>query len=377
MNILHISNGFANSKVHSNLTAALDKMGVEQTVYCPVREEQLLGRNQFEGKHIHFVYSLCIKSWYKYVYHIKKWMLYRDLRKRIDLNSFDIVHAGTLFSDGGLALMVYKRYGIPYIVAVRNTDINFYIRKLVHTHKVGREILLNASKIVFISKSEMNEFLDSHFVDPIIDKIKSKILVQPNGIDDYWIEHISNEKRIGQNVLYIGDYSANKNVIRLIEAVKKLRKEEGFENVCLKIVGGEKIGNVWNNDDITKKVINDNSDFVEPLGKIYDKDKLSEVMHSCALFAMPSILETFGLVYLEALSQNLPVIYTKGQGIDGMFDNSVGIAVDALSVDDISRAIREMMLHPDHYTNRNIDFGEFRWDEIAKRYKSMYDIYLK
>ena len=262
MNILHISNGFANSKVHSNLAAALDKLGLEQTVYCPVREEQLLGRNQFEGNHIHFVYSLCIKPWYKYVYHFKKWMLYRDLKNRIDLNRFDIIHAATLFSDGGLALMAFKKYGIPYVVAVRNTDINHYIKTLKHTHNTGREILLNASKIVFISRGEMNEFFESTFVKPILDKIKSKIIVQPNGIDDYWIDHKSEEKRDGKNVLYIGDFSANKNVVRLIEAIKILRKQEGFENVRLIIVGGEKIGNVWNNDGVTQKVIGENSDFV-------------------------------------------------------------------------------------------------------------------
>ena len=62
MRILHISNGFADSKVHSNLTRALDDLGLEQTVYCPVREERLLGKNQFDGKHVSFVYSFCIKS---------------------------------------------------------------------------------------------------------------------------------------------------------------------------------------------------------------------------------------------------------------------------------------------------------------------------
>lgn len=63
-------------------------------------------------------------------------------------------------------------------------------------------------------------------------------------------------------------------------------------------------------------------------------------MRSCSVFAMPSIFETFGLVYLEALSQNLPVVYTKGQGIDGMFDNTVGIGVDPLSVEEIKNAIK-------------------------------------
>lgn len=32
---------------------------------------------------------------------------------------------------------------------------------------------------------------------------------------------------------------------------------------------------------------------------------------------MPSFKETFGLVYAEALSRFIEVIYTKGQGFDG------------------------------------------------------------
>ena len=55
MNVLHICNGFADGKVHSNLTKALDELGIQQTVYCPVREEKFLGINQFEGNKIVFV----------------------------------------------------------------------------------------------------------------------------------------------------------------------------------------------------------------------------------------------------------------------------------------------------------------------------------
>jgi len=44
---------------------------------------------------------------------------------------------------------------------------------------------------------------------------------------------------------------------------------------------------------------------------------------------MPSITETFGLVYAEALSQGLPVLYTRGQGFDRQFEEGeVGYAVD-------------------------------------------------
>lgn len=373
MRILHISNGYADSKVHSNLTKALDELDVMQTVYCPVREERLLGMNQFDGENIDFIYSYSIKSWYKYVYHFKRCMLYRDLKKKIDLRQFDVIQAPTLFSDGGVALKVHKKYNTPYIVAVRNTDINLYIRKLKHTHRLGREIALDASKIVFISKGEMKEFMESDFVKPIYDKIKDKVILLPNGIEDYWHNHINHEQRNGHNILYIGDYTPNKNVGRLIEAILQLRKEKGFEDVRLIIVGGEKVGTVWKTDEKLKQMITDNPDAVKALGKIYDKEKLSEVMRECALFAMPSIHETFGLVYIEALSQNLPVIYTKGQGIDGIFDESVGIGVDALSVEDIHDAIRKILVSPTLYYNKNVRFEDFKWNNIAKKYTDIYN----
>lgn len=60
MNILHISNDYCGSKVYCNLTKELDDMDVNQVVYCPVRAADRIGKNQFEGKHIQFVYSFCM-----------------------------------------------------------------------------------------------------------------------------------------------------------------------------------------------------------------------------------------------------------------------------------------------------------------------------
>ena len=54
---------------------------------------------------------------------------------------------------------------------------------------------------------------------------------------------------------------------------------------------------------------------------------------SAHIFVMPSLTETFGIVFIEALSQGLPLIYTKGQGIDGYFPQGfVGYAYNPLDV---------------------------------------------
>ena len=95
-------------------------------------------------------------------------------------------------------------------------------------------------------------------------------------------------------------------------------------------------------------------------------------MRGCSVFAMPSIHETFGLVYIEALSQNLPVLYTKGQGIDGIFDDTVGVGVNALSVEDIAQALKLMLERREQYGNSHVDFTMFDWRNIAKNYIDSY-----
>lgn len=372
MRILHICNDFAGSKVHISLARKIDEKGVSQIIYCPVREECLIGKNQFDGKNIDFTYSFCIKPWYKYFYHYKADMLYKDMKQNLDVMSADIIHAHTLFSDGVLAYKAHKEFGRPYVVAVRNTDVNTFMRLMRHTYHVGREILLNAEKVYFISSALKKTFEESKFVQPILDKIKDKFVLQPNGIDDYWHEHISYEERKGMNVLYVGDFSANKNVVRLIKAILELRKEETFKNLQLMIVGGEVKGGARKNDGKTQAMIDLNPEAIKALGKIYDKSKLAELMCTCSIFAMPSIYETFGLVYIEALSQNLPIVYTKGQGVDGLFDDTVGIGVNPLSLIEIKNAIKEILLNHSNYNNRSVCFDDFRWSEIADNYIKNY-----
>lgn len=372
MIVLHICNDYSGSKVHANLYQALETLGIEQIVYCPVRDSFLIGKNKFASNSVFFIYSFCIKHWYKYFYYYKTRRLYQDLKNHVDLSRIDIIHATTLFSDGSLAYNAFKEYGIPYIVAIRNTDLNPYISSLWHTHVRGRKILLNASKIIFISASLRQTFLQTKFSKLICPAIISKVIIQTNGIDDYWIKNVSYNKHSGHVVLYVGQFFQRKNLCRLIKAVGEVRKENGYEDTRLIVVGGG-----HDKSKAAEKCIKNNSAFVNYYGRIDDRPKICKIMSSCSVFAMPSTQETFGLVYIEALSQNLPVIFSKGQGIDGLFDDNVGIAVNPFSIDEIKSAILLILSHQDQYNNHHICFEDFNWNAIAKRYKVLYDEILK
>ena len=93
---------------------------------------------------------------------------------------------------------------------------------------------------------------------------------------------------------------------------------------------------------------------------------------------MPSIHETFGLVYIEALSQGMKVLFSKNEGIDGVFDKKVGEAVNPLKVDDITKALRKLIKEPSKYdTLSKNEIMQFDWTNIAKVYKDMYSNVLK
>lgn len=372
MLVLQISNDYAGSKVHKNLIQYNDSHGIKQIVYCPVRNSQLLGGNQFKGENVEFVYSLIIKPWYKFFYHHKRKKLFSDLSNRIDLNKIDLIHAATLFSDGAIAYMAHKKYNIPYVVAVRNTDVNLFAKLLPHTWKNAQKILLESSKIYFISKALQNTFITLPLVKPILRNIENKFIFRPNGVEDIWLKNINhNQNKYSEKILYVGNFTANKNIKRLIISISQLRTENKYKDLKLTIIGG---GKDKNNEVLN--IIKSNCDFVTYLGEIYNSEKIQDIMKEHALFAMPSIYETFGLVYIEALTQNLPIIYTKGQGVDKVFlDNEypVGISVDPLSISEIKEAIRNILSNYEKYSNKQIDFSIFDWENISQQYKIDYE----
>ena len=367
MRILHIANDYSGSKVHSQLIKILDSKNIDQVVYSPVRNEDSIGKNFFNGINTRIIYSFVIKPYYKYVYHIKRKALFKDILSHVDINSIDICHAATLFSDGGLAYDLYRRYNVPSVVAVRNTDVNIFMNFMPHTWLSAVKILLSAKKIFFISAALKEKFNNHFIIKPILKRIQDKCELMPNGIDDYFLDNICHEKCCERKIIYVGDFSNNKNVARLCSAVIRLRRDKGFENTTLTIVGG---GNNETNE--VEKIISRNPEIFKFLGKVYDKEKLCKIFRSNSMFAMPSIYETFGLVYVEALSQNLPVLYTRGQGIDGLFSDKVGIGVDPLSEDEIYNALKCILQNRSDYSNNDIDFENFRWKYIAEKYIGFY-----
>lgn len=369
--VLHICNDFTYSKVHTELYQQLDKLGVRQIIYSPIRKAELEGENRFDGQHTEIIYSNILKPLHKLFFNLKIDKIGKDIAKKVDLSHISYVHATNLFSDGATALYLKKHYGIPYMVAVRNTDMNAFLKYTPHLWWVHRAVIKEADQVISISPALQNRLNRHWTLCGMHDMVKAKNTVIHNGINDYWLQHLNSGN--GQhcrhhNILYVGNFDSNKNVVRLVESVLALKKE--IPDIHLDLVGG-----TGDKEKTILEMVKQNSDTLSYRGKIYDKTELQNVYLKNSIFAMPSKTETFGLVYIEALSQGLSVLFTKGEGIDGLFEENIGESVHPTSLTDIENALRKMLLHPEAYQNLDKErFGEFDWNVIAKKYQELYHL---
>ncbi|MEP1606947.1 MAG: glycosyltransferase family 4 protein, partial [Marinomonas sp.] len=76
------------------------------------------------------------------------------------------------------------------------------------------------------------------------------------------------------------------------------------------------------------------------------RSDLGKILNEATGFVMPSLAESFGLVFTEALFAGLPIIYPKGRAVDGYFDDlPFAIAVNPKDPANIAEAITYMCRH--------------------------------
>jgi glycosyltransferase involved in cell wall biosynthesis len=372
LRVLHISNDFLWTKVHRNLYTQLDRLGVRQDIYTPLRKHSNRNNNQIDftvpGSAV--LFSGVLSDYHRIFFRQKIRKLYRDLDAFGVAGNCDLVHATTLFSDGALAYELFRKFGKPYIVSVRNTDINMFLKYKPHLIFLARKILDNASRLVFISQSNFDNFFHHPLITMFALRYWKKALVINNGIEQLWLQNRHSASRgRASRILFIGRFDRNKNAVRLIQAF--LRLQAARPELTLRLVGS-----AGPHERKVRQLAARHAHCITFHGPIAPGPELIGICRDSDLFAMASHHETFGLVYVEALSQGLPVLFTRGQGIDGTFSENVGVAVDPGSVADIQRGLAEMIDNYAAFETSKVSFERFDWENIATRYLEMYQAIL-
>lgn len=239
---------------------------------------------------------------------------------------------------------------------------------MVHLRGLGNKILMEAKCIVFLSKPYRDYLIEKYVKEKNKDLILRKSYVIPSGIDNFWLDNKASFKTLKSEneirLLHVCGISKRKNISTTIKAINIL-KEKGY-NIKFTIVGKVVDEEVYK--DIQKF---DFINYIPPK----PKEELLKIYQDNDIFVMPSITETFGLVYIEAMSQGLPVIYTKGQGFDGQFeDGEVGFAVDCFDTDEIADKIVDIINNFHGISKKCVRYCDrFSWNEIIDSYEELYN----
>ncbi|HBT26555.1 MAG TPA: hypothetical protein DEA58_07745 [Pseudothermotoga sp.] len=372
MKVLHITNTYNNEILKDNpvirkIISELSMYGIEQTVIIPVKRlfsgkgEYIFKRNHIQ-EHVVPVWGLP----YGLLIDLKLCLSAKKIFKYAPPDC-DLIHAHSFISDGYIAYRLSKSLGKPLIVSITATDVCEQLLFYPHLRILARKIYDQASSVI-----SMSEALRSRFLKLLRIKDDAKTRVIPSGIEKERFENSSFKKPDARKfqLIFVGRLVKLKNLKRTIIAVKELICE-GNE-LEFKIIG---------DGPMEKQLIDIVYDLglqnhVKFLGKL-DNDQVYQKIKESHSLIMCSVRETFGLVYIEALSQYRPVIYSKGVGVDGLFEKEVGIGCDPKSIESIKMAIKEIMDHYEYYLEQVISFNQedyvnFTLENTARLYYKLY-----
>lgn len=232
------------------------------------------------------------------------------------------------------------------------------------THDLKNQLkLVNYStKVIFPSRWLKNTLAHKY---PSCTK---KTVVIPNGV----VPSPNLTPKPRTELAYIGRIVSSKGINELVKAIPVLAKRN--KAVTLSVVGK---GSPQHLEQIKK--------LVSKLG-IYNQvhwkgfvapARIPSIYHNYGAVIVPSTQESFCLVALEAMGNQVPLVSTRNSGLAEIVDNNVAEVIPRVTPQDISQAILNMW-NKKELTDQRIKNGfaksrKYLWRNIAHKYLLLFD----
>ena len=269
----------------------------------------------------------------------QQWKTEKQLQKHYALREFDLLHSHLLLRSGYSALRMKKKFGLPYVVSVRVSDLTGYIR-LPFFRRMALDIIRGANGVLFISKCHQQVLESKYIPAGELAMFRRKSVLVGNCLEPFWQQNTAAPRLAApdpQNlrIIAVAKIRAIKNLATAAKATQELRRR-GI-NATLTV-----IGEVFEKG-VARKLRT--FDCVE-MKPFMQKEELIAQYRTHDILLLPSIHETFGRVYAEAMTQGLPVLYSAGQGFDQRFaDGEIGYAVPSKDPKAIADRVEDILHH--------------------------------
>ena len=255
------------------------------------------------------------------------------------------------------------------MVTLRFSDIEYFFKYEPHLRPYALRMLRAASRVLFLSPVHRDKVLSRYVPACEREAIRQKSAVVPNGIEEAWLTgrpHALPQGRL--RIAFAGKLTARKQPERAIAAAELLAGRLPGREVTLRLAGDGELREKLSQSPAVR------SGRAELLDRVEGMGALQSFYDGCDLLLVPSTAETFGMVYLEAMSRGLPVLYTRGQGFDGQFpEGDVGFHVDARDVSDMADRAAACLEGYEARSARCIDRAQgLAWPRVAERMRDIY-----
>ena len=319
----------------------------------------------------------------------------RAISYNADGNEADVVHCHTWYTHLA-GIMTKLNYGIPLVVTGHSLEpLRPWKREQLaggydFSCWIEKTALEMADAVVAVSEGTRTDIL-KHF-----DVAPEKIHVIYNGIDTEEYRAVDPTpalKKYGVPedepfVLFVGRITRQKGIIHLVEAIEHMH--EGY-NIVL-CAGAPDTKEIAAEMEAAVAEASEKRSGIHWIQKMVDKTDVIELYSGAAVFCCPSIYEPFGIINLEAMACETPVVGSMVGGIpEVVVHDETGFLVPVAQqrespfaplhpadyAKDLAHAVNRLMADPEKRerfarAGRERAVEQFSWTNIARQTRDLY-----
>jgi glycosyltransferase involved in cell wall biosynthesis len=244
-----------------------------------------------------------------------------------------LIHAHKFTVEGLIAIRLAHKLGVPFVANIwGDTDLRI----------LGARRDLRAKWAAIAGEAQALLVYAPWTIDKFAALVpfeRSKAIVLPPII---FHENFRASAPMGNNrfvTLFNLDAYRRKNFPGLVAAIQEIARTR--PDIRLDVFGAGSPKTILAMTKVIHRA--DMAQHIRLMGKI-DNQKVGETLNRYVGFLMPTRRETFGMVFIEAMFTGLPVLHSRGWGIDGSFGTAaVGYACDPTDHADIVRGIETLI----------------------------------
>ena len=329
----------------------------------------------------------------KYPFMGKRYLLAK-LAKLQKQHNFDLWQVTAGYPLGVYAIDFFKKNNIPCVLRCCGEDIQKFpqigygYRLDKKIDKLAKVAYPQYDGLVALTQTVKKEY-------NALDIPDNKIKIIPNGADfakfanartnDKHICDIRKKFEVGDKklILTTGRYHQKKGFDFIPEIAKKLKADgvdfrwiiagNGVREIRKKFPECDELGIICS-EDFTKS---ESEAFSLP------PQSLIDLYCAADIYVLPTLIETFGMVLVEAMAAGLPIITTDAPGVnDVVQEGENGLKAKSGDVDDITKTVKRVIDDAslaDKLSKQSLQMASdiYDWQVVTGKYISFYELIIK